>query len=459
MEGLQMGKEVREISEVGVGNLFKLIGDSLNGVEGSLNTIHFFDLEHHADEVTRQFGRYYLQLVTNLAISKRSDPRKVCCSACKEKMELNQADHARFIDTQYGEVGVRSNFYYCRACKTSFRPSDKSLDLGTNGESPALQEKISLFAKDYPFERAAEMLKRTMNIEVSPSKVRNVAENKGAEQERQLEDEVARQHAEEEKNGPRPTLQAEDKTIDTLYLEVDGSMVPLQKEWKEAKLVVRFEQKDRATTGKNRPVLLNKNYTGKIAGIDEFEKYFEYHVKNYGVEKAKNVVILADGAEWIWNLAERQLSPGRIEILDYYHASEYAWNFAKKVFTDEKQAETTAKAIEGLLLEHSPTDAIDYIKSLEFQMTDDLTKAAYTTIINYYNKHKHRMDYKSYREQGFIIGSGAIEGGNKKVIQQRCKGSGMHWTIDGANSIIALRCQYECNKWDKIKWGGYAKAA
>ena len=92
-------------------------------------------------------------------------------------------------------------------------------------------------------------------------------------------------------------------------------------------------------------------------------------------------------------------------------------------------------------------------------MTDDLKKAAYNTIVNYYEKHRNRMDYKSYREQGFIIGSGAIEGGNKKVIQARCKGSGMHWTVAGANSIIALRCQYECNKWDEIKWGGYAKAA
>ena len=87
------------------------------------------------------------------------------------------------------------------------------------------------------------------------------------------------------------------------------------------------------------------------------------------------------------------------------------------------------------MLEASPLEVIDYIKTFEMQMTDDLKKAAYNTIINYYEKHRNRMDYKSYREKGFIIGSGAIEGGNKKVIQARCKGSGMHWTVAGANSV------------------------
>jgi Uncharacterised protein family (UPF0236) len=457
-----MSGSSREIAEVGVGNLFKLIGDSLNGVEGKLKKLNFYDLEQHSDEVTRQFGQYYLQMVTNLALQKRSDAKKICCTSCKEKMELHKSEAARFIDTQFGEVGIKSDYYYCRDCKTSVRPADKSLDLGETSESPALQEKITLFAKDYPFERAAEMLKRTLHIEVSPSRIRNVAEHKGQQILDGIEAAVSgwqqAQSAAVDLNAGE--LKVEDKTIDTIYLEMDGSMVPLQKEWKEAKLVVSFEQKDRATTGnKDRPVLLNKNYTGKIASIGEFEKYFEYHVKTYGVERAKNLVLLADGAEWIWNLAERQLSPGRIEILDYYHASEYAWDFAKKAFDEEAQIKLVAEKIEGKLLESSPLEAIDYIKTFEMQMTDELKKAAYNTIVNYYEKHRNRMDYKSYREQGFIIGSGAIEGGNKKVIQARCKGSGMHWTVAGANSIIALRCQYECNKWDEIKWGGYGKAA
>jgi hypothetical protein len=454
-----MSHKEREIAEIGIGNLFSLIGESLNGVEGKFKEIDFLGLEEHAEEVTKKFGKYYLQLVTNLALQKKVESKASCCDKCKNPMEINKSEAVRFLETPYGEVAIKSDYLYCRACKVSLRPADMKLDLGETSESPALQEKISLFAKDYPFDRAAEMLKRTMNIDVSASKIRTVAENKGQQLQDGIEAMVSRLQAEEKKNGVKPALSAEEKTIETLYLEVDGSMVPLQKEWKEAKLVVSFEQKDRATTGKDRPVLLNKNYTGKIASIDEFEKYFEYHVKSYGVEKAKNLVLLADGAEWIWNLAERQLSPGRIEILDYYHASEYAWDFAKKVFSDEKTADTVAETIEGKLLEASPHEAIEYIKSLENHLNDDIKKAAYNTIIGYYDKHKHRMDYKSYREQGFIIGSGAIEGGNKKVIQQRCKGSGMHWTVQGANSIIALRCQYECNKWDDIKWGGYTKAA
>jgi len=455
-----MAHAAGEIAEIGLGNLFSLIGESLNGIEGEFKKIDFRGLETHGAEVTKKFGQYYLQLVTNLALAKKINSKTPCCEICKEVLVINKSDAVRFLETPYGEVAIKSDYLHCRTCNIYHRPVDKKLDLGDTSESPSLQEKISLFAKDYPFDRASDMLKRTMNIEVSASKVRAVAESKGQQLQDAIESEVEKLRSGENKLPPEKAKDVGEKSIDTLYLEVDGSMVPLQKEWKEAKLVVSFEQKDRATTGNSeRPVLLNKNYTGKIASIADFEKYFEYHVKNYGAENAKNLVLLADGAEWIWNLAERQLSPGRIEILDYYHASEYAWDFAKKVFEDEKVANDVASTIEQKLLESSPYDVISYIKSIEIDKSDDVKKVAHETILRYYERHSHRMDYKSYREQGFIIGSGAIEGGNKKVIQQRCKGSGMHWTAQGANSIIALRCQYECNKWDQIKWGGYSKAA
>ena len=170
-----------------------------------------------------------------------------------------------------------------------------ALDLSETSESPRLQEQICLFAKDYPFEKASDMLRRTLSIEVSASKIRETAEQKGSEIQGHIESEVAN-YSEDDFAPEQDTSSAE-----TMYLEIDGSMVPMKKDWKEAKLVVSFEQKDRATTGnKDRPVLLNKNYTGKVSGVDEFKKYFRYHVKNYGVSKAKNLVVLADGAEWIW---------------------------------------------------------------------------------------------------------------------------------------------------------------
>lgn len=329
-----------------------------------------------------------------------------------------------------------------------------ALDLSETSESPRLQEQICLFAKDYPFEKASDMLRRTLSIEVSASKIRETAEQKGSEIQGHIESEVAN-YSEDDFAPEQDTSSAE-----TMYLEIDGSMVPMKKDWKEAKLVVSFEQKDRATTGnKDRPVLLNKNYTGKVSGVDEFKKYFRYHVKNYGVSKAKNLVVLADGAEWIWGLAEENLSPARTEILDYYHASEYAWEFAKAISETEEDTKQIGATIETLLLEKSPEDAIEYIENIALSEQRNGAIDAKKKILRYYGNHCSRMNYKSYREQGFIIGSGAIESGNKNIIQSRCKQTGMHWSIEGVNSIIALRCHYECQKWDDIKWGGYAKAA
>ena len=64
-------------------------------------------------------------------------------------------------------------------------------------------------------------------------------------------------------------------------------------------------------------------------------------------------------------------------------------------------------------------------------------------------RNAHRMRYQHFRDLGMFIGSGAIEGAITIVVQ-RAKQSGMHWTTDGAASIIALRCQHASGRWDEI---------
>lgn len=68
--------------------------------------------------------------------------------------------------------------------------------------------------------------------------------------------------------------------------------------------------------------------------------------------------------------------------------------------------------------------------------------------INYFEKNKERMRYKAFRNQGLFIGSGVVEAGCRTVIGQRLKQSGMHWTVPGANNIIALRCCILSNGWE-----------
>ena len=70
--------------------------------------------------------------------------------------------------------------------------------------------------------------------------------------------------------------------------------------------------------------------------------------------------------------------------------------------------------------------------------------------LGYFEHNAHRMRYARFRDLGMFTGSGAIEGGIKAIVVQRAKQSGMHWTVDGAADIIALRCQHASGRWDEL---------
>jgi hypothetical protein len=86
------------------------------------------------------------------------------------------------------------------------------------------------------------------------------------------------------------------------------------------------------------------------------------------------------------------------------------------------------------------------IKRLSPHTEED--KAEIEKEIGYFDKNKDRMRYKTFRKQGLFIGSGVVEAGCRTVIGQRLKQSGMHWTVQGANKIIALRCYILSNRWE-----------
>ena len=60
--------------------------------------------------------------------------------------------------------------------------------------------------------------------------------------------------------------------------------------------------------------------------------------------------------------------------------------------------------------------------------------------LGYFEANRERMRYDEFREGDLGVGSGIVEAGCKTVVGERCKRSGMHWTVDGANAILALRC-------------------
>ena len=172
------------------------------------------------------------------------------------------------------------------------------------------------------------------------------------------------------------------------------------------------------------------------------------HIAREGAESRK-VVILGDGAPWIWNLAE-ELFTDRVEILDWYHADENISRVARVVFgegTDE--AAQWRKSQLDRLYEDAVDEVVEglrFLKKRHRSKDEEIDK-----LTGYLERNGHRMKYRTFRQSGYYIGSGAVESAVSHVMQQRMKRVGMRWHAAGADAMLALRCVFRSTgAWDSF---------
>ena len=198
----------------------------------------------------------------------------------------------------------------------------------------------------------------------------------------------------------------------------------------------------------------SSTYVATFDGKDALAGLVEAEYLRRGGEHFRQVVALGDGAAWIWTMAEA-LYPHATHIVDIYHAREHLHDLAAHLafitpdppqwLADRSAANSTPANIDAII-----AAARQY--PLAGVKADELDKK-----LGYFERNAHRMRYQHFRNLGMFTGSGAIEGGIKAIVVQRAKQSGMHWTTEGAASIIALRCQHASGRWDEL-WPASATA-
>jgi len=182
-------------------------------------------------------------------------------------------------------------------------------------------------------------------------------------------------------------------------------------------------------------------YTGAIETAEEFGKRIYVEAWKRGWSRAEKKVVMGDGAEWIWNLAD-QYFPGAVQIVDLYHARQHLWELARRLHpSDEASQKAWMKVHQRRLLDRGKIEklvvALRSTASSNPEVIEKLrTEAAY------FERNAVRMRYPQFRRQPLFVGSGVIEAGCKTVIGSRLKQSGMFWTVRGANAIVALRCRH-----------------
>jgi hypothetical protein len=241
-----------------------------------------------------------------------------------------------------------------------------------------------------------------------------------------------------------------------LYVQMDGTGVPVVKKetegrkgkiegqpahTREAKLGCVFTQTAWDQEGYAIRDPGSTTYTGAIETAEEFGKRLYLEAWNRGWSRAQKKVVIGDGAEWIWNLADPYF-PGAVQIVDLYHARQHLWELARKLYpNNEANQKAWIKIHQRRFLDKGKIEKL--VTSLRsIQSTNSEVADKIRTEADYFQRNAERMRYPKFRQQHLFVGSGVIEAGCKTVIGSRLKKSGMFWTIKGTNAILALRCRH-----------------
>jgi len=351
------------------------------------------------------------------------------------------------VVTVVGPARVERPYYLCSRCHQGRFPADVELDIVDTESSPGVRRMQALVGQEAPFDHGREQMQVLAGLEVTTKAVERTAEAIGG-------DIAAREQQEIQRAVQLDLPIVVGEPIPVLYVQMDGTGVPVVKKetegrkgkmdgqpahTREAKLGCVFTQTAWDEEGFPIRDPGSTTYTGAIETAEEFGKRLYLEAWKRGWSRAEKKVVMGDGAEWIWNLAQLHF-PGAVQIVDLYHARQHLWELARKLYpNDEASQRAWIKAHQKRLLDKGKIEklvlAIRSIHSTNPEVADKIRTEA-----DYFERNAERMRYPKFRKQHLFVGSGVIEAGCKTVIGSRLKQSGMFWTLRGANAILALRC-------------------
>ena len=151
---------------------------------------------------------------------------------------------------------------------------------------------------------------------------------------------------------------------------------------------------------------------------------------------------IADGAADNWSFLKEHV---HVQILDYFHATEYLSSVSKAAFKRPFEGEGWFEAAKHIL-KHEKNGAEKLLNEMKLFLKKRITKRKKEQIesaITYFTNHLHKMDYLQHKSSNLPIGSGVIEAACKVIVKQRLCNSGMKWKDKGAKTVLTLRCLHE----------------
>jgi hypothetical protein len=418
---------------------------------GQAREVALSDLEGALVQALRQVGPQCLEvLVGALGTGYEGATRPCTCGAAQESDHYATATWKTLV----GEVRIRRAAYHCPTCQAHAIPLDAHLGLHGERTSPLLRTLLSRYCAAVPFAEACTLLADAIGVRIGPKRAQLVSEAVGAhlvEQQAHRGDGVA---------GAVPAR---------LYVGMDGVLYCTTERdatralvWREAKVGVIYTPlpRDAPRTGRRShlapegpPVDVadpqSHSYVVHMGDWRSFATKLWTELVRRGIEQVAEVLVLSDGAEWIEevrSLLLDGLGSRVVHILDLRHAEEHLWEVARVCLGDDASVWITDP------LKHLHQGQVDPLLEAIHTLPTPTTEAAelIPTTRAYFAKRRALLDYPSFRAHGYQIGSGLAESACKRLVSQREKGAGMHWTVPGAQAIATLRAAHLTHRWGEV---------
>lgn len=393
-------------------------------------------IEQAVEEISRDLA---CELERRLIQDQEPPPdNQTSCPHCTRSARY-RGRVARRLLTRHGELTVTRRYYSCGCCGHGFAPLDPLAGLDAGATTPTVRAWMAHLAALAPFELAATTLQELTGLSVSPATVERVAVAVGEafHHSRQAQ---ALQH--QEGRLPQPKERPH-----RLYVALDGTMTPLRDPWQRdgsrGALVCRYGECKIGVVYEARPSpkgdrgVLRKRYVATLGDVEAFAPLIGAAAHLSGHHFAKELIVLGDGAVWIWRLAARQF-PTAIQIVDFYHASEHLWSVARARFGEESpEAKGWVEARQEELKQDQLGRVLTSIA--EWQPRGKAHQELREREYHYFASNAERMRYGSYVKKGYHIGSGVVEAACRHVVGSRLDQVGMHWRQERAEAIVGLR--------------------
>jgi hypothetical protein len=362
---------------------------------------------------------------------------------------------------RFGRLRVGVPRYRCPACGLECRPLVDLLGVEPGRISGSLARLLGLLAAVAPYPLAARLAGLLLGVTISPMGVWRVAQRLG-QAAASYSEALSHYHADSRGEGG-PTQEAPA----TVLLSVDGCALGMQVRtrrrrqtgthplpplppveeghFREVKTGVLLLPEERVETSPGRRSVVRRFLVSCLGDADAIFHRLYGQLRELGwLGSHTVVVIVGDGAEWIWNRATWFIR--RCEILDFWHALEHAWEFAHLRFGEgSQQADQWVHQI-GIDLKAGKVEQI-ITRLKRLRPKSPQLRASLDSLIRYYSENAGRMRYDDYLRLGYGIGSGAVESAHKQVVHARLRQAGMRWSEAGARRLLALRLLLLNNNW------------